>query len=457
MEHSEIVEGILEHAEKLRQENGVELISATLIVAAVSDIQAQKYRGSEGVLYPERYEEERLRLLYEKTYRLHASRSRYLIKEILSFPEILDIPFDTDVLYDVQKTRGRVVLTADTLFLKALEAIPGEHRGCLPQFKNELDVIWLLEQADKEIFDYVIRKNEEICAKLNKIISEAKALRDWRPKEKLAEPEALFEELNSKIECEYKNNVLRITVPEFFTHNDLVIAVHKAEDIYYLSDEGCATGNLINKGVDKDKIQEILNKTVSEPCVINGCITAITADIRRIFRFIQHLIFIANGDMYADETVELIYNEKSDRRFVPSDEGEDFDYKCLIDEIKGHYRFRYTENDGVYLSVSTTYALFSCTVAFALECADDAHVKISDARKGKTEGEALEAFYWDHNDITPYLKYFEGISAPFGVIWENKNPYASGEKRDWVKILFRFINLAVVLSEMGHCIEPRKE
>ena len=79
--------------------------------------------------------------------------------------------------------------------------------------------------------------------------------------------------------------------------------------------------------------------------------------------------------------------------------------------------------------------------------------KNSDSRKGKTEGEIFEAFYWSYNDITPYTDFIRVFADRFGAVLEDKNIYLTDVRKNWLPALLRFINTAVLLSEFGHNIK----
>lgn len=321
--------------------------------------------------------------------------------------------------------------------------------------KTDFDICKFLTVIDANIYNYVINESEKLCAKFKKRIDEATALRDWRPAKKFVEPQELSNMFFSAIKTEYSQNVLKITIPGFFNESDLVLSIHCVNEVYYVQDNGCAI-NRLKKRVDEDKLSRILNKVCSKHWLKNGCVIGFFTGFHYFFYYLQKLIFIANGDLVYSRFEEQAYKAHiKERDYIDEDKAQSFDYVKLLSDLKNDFSFGYDENCGLYFSIATTYSLFSTHISFLIETIDD-NICISDMRKGKTEGEIFEAFYWSNDDITPYEKFINKFTKRFNAEFKNENVYLTDKKENWIKAQFKFINLAVLLSEIGHNIKLPK-
>ena len=96
--------------------------------------------------------------------------------------------------------------------------------------------------------------------------------------------------------------------------------------------------------------------------------------------------------------------------------------------------------------------MFSGRAAFLIETLDEKHIRISDRKKNKIEGEIFEAFYWSNDDISPYTPFVSKVAERFGAEFDGRNLYLTEKSTAFFGAVLRFFNLAVVLSEFGHNI-----
>ncbi len=455
MKHSEILTNILASAEKMREENDFKYVSPALIVAACSEFQAQVYTGLSECFYPERFEEERLRLGYKLIFKLSVSKKSFYIRKISADRQNLDIPFSFNKAEEIAKLRDKEILSADYVLLCAFSLIPSEYRFCLPQYKTEFDVIDLLTQIDANIYNYVINLGKGVVEKVNKKINEAIYLRDWRPKEKFVEPKELSHIFFDAVKTEYSNKILNINVPSFFDGNDLNLSLHYFDEVFYVTDNGSCI-DFLSKRVDEQKLNRILKKVVDNHWLKNGAVVGFFTTFHQFFYYLQRLIFIAWGDLVYTKNDKKFYRaHREECDYIDSDKAQDFDYQKFLSEFKKHLYFRYDENVGLIFSVDSTYANFSTCISFQIETNAD-KIIISDRHKGNIEGEIFESFYWDHDDIMLYEKFIKKFLKPFNAELIDKNVYLIDNKENWLNAQFRFINLAVLLSEAGHNINLPK-
>jgi len=456
MQCSELLSKIIKNAEQIKLEYGLKHNSATTIIAACSEFQFTQYSGLNDYYYPERFEEERLRYIYKKILKLGGNLRSNLIKKVLQNPE-LDLPFDFTQSEKIAEIREKTILSADLVFLSAFTTIPIQHRICPNEYKKDLNIIEVMTNIDTSIYNYVIEENQKICEKLQKRINEAVYLRDWKPAKKFTEPQALSDSFFSNIKTELKDNILEIQIPFFFGISNLLLSVHCVDETYYLHDNGCAIKHLKSHLDNAQKLERILSKVCSKQWIKNGIITGFFTDVRYFFIFLQYLIFIANADLFYTRLEKQIYSKDTANQYLDSSYAKPFDPTPLLKKLKDSFRFGYDKNIGLFFNIATTYSLFSTHVSFQLETLYDDSIRISDSRKGKTEGEIFEAFYWLHNDISPYQQFVEKFANRFSVKFEDGNIYSYTNTEKLFQNLFNFINTAILLSEIGHNINLPKD
>ncbi len=455
MKYSELLESILAKAEEWRKERGFRHLSAALIVAACSEFRFSEYTGQNETYYPELYEEERLRYVYKKLFKLGGNLRAPYMSKLTQRPDELDVLFDFCQSEEIAKKRGKDILSADLVFLSALSMLPPQDRYCVPAYREALDVEQLMREIDANIYGYVVDQLSVVSAKLQKRLEEAIARRDWHPAKKFAEPEAVSHQFFDSVKVEYVDDILNLKIPHFFGEDELVLSIHWCKDAYYFHDNGCSFRVLKKNVGNEEKAERIIKKTCHPQWIKGKKIIGVFTDSRHFLYLLQRLIFIAHGDLYFRRLTRPIYLPNPEADYLDQSLAEPFDWRGLLNEFKEKLSFGYEEKCGLYFHVGTTYSLFSTSVSFLMETVEQS-VRISDRLKGKTEGEIWEAFYWNHDDIQPYKRILSRYLKRFGAGLEGKDLYLEDSCEHWLPALFRFINLAVLLSEFGHEIELEK-
>lgn len=407
MTHTALLTAILEKANAVKNELNYDYLCASHIAAAVADFCTTKYIGLDfsTYCYP-RFEEERLRYVFSREVKLTAyfrMRLRQNAKHGIQEEE-----FDLSCCEQIAVLRCAPMLSADIVFLCALSKLHESYQGAVRTASSDQAVIALLQETDTNIYDYVIEKIEDIRCTLKKKADEAAAIRDWKPANKFTEPEVLARMFFEKIEKRISENVLTLKFPKFFGSTDLKVSIHKAANIYYVHDNGCAIRHLSKQVKDQQKRDRIIKRVCHSCWIDKGSITGSFCSCFRFFYYLQRLVLIAHADLYY---------------WV--------DAKC---------------------------SLSSGRTAFLMETLEDGHIRISDRRKGNIEGELFEGFYWDNDDIAPYSKFVSKLATRFGAEFDGRDVYLTDKKDNFYKAILRFFNLAVLLSEFGQDIAvPKKK
>lgn len=451
MNYSKLLTSILDNAERIRTQYGVKHLCAPVIVASVCEFRSHKYNGLSDEYYPVRFEEERLRYLHRKIIRLGGNLDSQYARMAVKHSH-LDTPFDFTDCKKLANDLQRHALSADIVFLLALEQIPPEHRICLSPFKASLPIQALLGETDRNIYDYVIDNINEVCKALQAKAQAAAAIRDWRPANKFAESEALSALFFDAIDSCTSGNKLTIHIPNFFCDKSLVLSLHHYGDLYYIHDNGCAIDYLKTNVSDSDERNRILNAVCNEQWIVDGKITGFFSQTYHFFYYLQRLIFIAHADLHHMKAERQFYDPNNSHQYIDSQLGEAHDFAKLLQSLKENMCFGYDENAGLYFRIDTTYSLNSTTISFLIETLDDNTIRISDNRKGKIEGEIFESFYWSNDSLLPYRDFIETFTSRFGAYFDGENVYLIADQKDFISALLRFINLAVLLSELNRLI-----
>ena len=445
MNFSKLLEQIIEDAEHLRVSYEAKNLSAGFIIAAASRYYFSKLINTDFSIYPEYFEEERLKYVYKNTMRISDLSKIYARK----VSHLADIPFDFSKSEQIAAARGKSILTADIVFLSALADFPVEKRICLPKFRTDFSITEILEEADKNIYDYVIEQAEEAIKKIQLKADYAKILRDRKAARKFLEPQELQQMFFGSFKTEFKDDILHITFPFFFGDTELKISIYTAEDIYIVTDNGATLKLLREKVETKEKFDEILSKVCDEQWIQNDEIIGNFSQSHGFYYYLCRLIFIANADAFYTRLENCIYPENDSYEHIGIDKREAFEPSFLINEFKETMSFSYDEDEGLRIGLGMLYSINCTNAAFLIETNEDGSITLSDGRKGKVEGEILESFYWDNDDIYKYEKLVKDLTEKFGVYLTEGNIYIDGPCEKFVEIWFKFINAAVLLSELG--------
>lgn len=457
MQETSLLKAIIEKANNVKSEFNCEHLWASHIAVAVADFCRTKYTGLalvDDTYFPCRFEEERLRYVLSREVRLASFFRTVLSRNIRN--GIAEKPFTLSLCENIANMRGYDMLSADIVFLCALKELSEPYKKAVCTATTDNAIIEILQDADKNIYDYVIEKIEAVKAVLNEKSREAASIRDWKPAAKFAEPNELADMFFGKIQKRVTENVITLKFPKFFGTADLKVSIHKAGNLYYIQDNGCAIKHLLKQTKDNAKCERALKK-VCHNCWINkGRVTGSFVSVSSFFYYLQRLIFIAHADLFYTKVEKPLYYKEKDYLYLDTEKAEPINESELLEVLKSGIGFNYDENEGLYYWLDTRYSLFSGRASYLMETLENGIIRISDIKKGKIEGEIFEAFYWNNDDISPYTKFVSKIADRFGGEFDGKNIYLTDKNENFCKAIFRFFNMAVLLSEFGHDIKLPK-
>lgn len=458
MQHSALLKGILENAEKIRVESGGKHLCASYIVAAICDFCSCDYNNSEMRDEAERFEEERLRYAYNKIIKVRGSIGRIYIHKVSRAPEILDKEFDFAECEKIAEARGKIRLSADIVFLMAIKSIPSLYKLCRPCYREEFSVTDFLRDIDANIYAYTIELIEAVYTRFEKKKELAIYFRDWKPARKFAEPEELKKQFFGMIKTEFSGKILHITIPFFFGDDDLKLSVHKIGDSYHLHDNGGAMNQLEKNVDDQEKYERILKTVCNEQWIEERRVTDCFSQTYSFFRYLHRLVLIANADLFYSRMVKRHYDGFDRYYFKNEEKAEDFDAEELIQKIKKSIGIHYDEHKGILMWSGISYVNSMRNACYLLETLDDNKVKISDGHKGHWEGYILENFEWVCGDIKQYSRLVKKYTKRFGAVFEDEDVYLIDDCENWVQAWMKYINVGILLSELGSCIKlPKKK
>lgn len=453
MKHTALLTVILEKADAIKEEFHCPHLYASHIAAAVADFCAVKYTGfslSDMTYLPSRFEEERLRYVFSKEVRL-SSYFRMRLARNTKYGEEEEL-FDLSCCESIASARGAEQLSSDTVFLCALTRLHESYRPVVRNVCTDESILALLQDTDTNIYDYVIRKIEELRAALKKKADEAAAIRDWKPAPKFAQPDELTAMFLAKIEQRTDGNVLTLKIPHFFGSTDLKLSIYQVGGIYYLHDNGCALRHLAKQVKDKEKCERIRKKVCHSSWLEQNKITGSFCSTFSFFHYLKMLVFVAQADLYYTKVSWQLYRKEKGHVYPGTEKAEPMDNAALVEQLKEGIGFSYDEDLGLYCWSDVSSPLSSRRMSFLMETREGGYVRISDLRKGADEGEIFEAFYWDHDDITPYSKCISDLAARFGAQFDGRDVYLADKTGNFDKALLRFFNLAVLISALGYDI-----
>ncbi|MBQ4333368.1 MAG: hypothetical protein IJC33_06300 [Clostridia bacterium] len=453
MVHTALLSAILDKANHIKNEYNSQHLCASHIAVAVADLCKTAYTGfcvSDATYLPCRFEEERLRYIFAKEVKLAAYfRTRLSLH---TRNGVQEEAFDVALCERIAALRGAEILSSDVVFLCALQALPDAYKAALRSVGSDESILVLLQDTDENIYDYVVQHIQSVVAALRQKADEAAAIRDWKPAPKCMEPDALAALFFENIQKKSDNHILTLRFPRFFGTADLKVSIHRVDDVYYAQDNGYAIRHLARRLRDAAKCQRAL-KRVCHPCWIHkGAVTGSFTDSFRFMYYLQRLVFIAHADLYYTRAEQTLYAKDADYLYPGTHRAEPLDEAALLDTLKQSIHFCYDENQGLSYWLDTKYAGFSLRASCLIETLDGGHIRISDQRKGTTEGEIFEGFYWQEDDIAPYGKHISGIADRFGATFDGKDLYLTDKSEHIYRAMTRFFNAAVLLSEFGQVI-----
>lgn len=470
---------ILKKANQVKEEFHGEHLTASHIAVAAADFCAIRYTGHTPIALQSAvcFEEERLRYLFSKEVKV----ASYLRKKLSHNAKagVQEKVFDIGCCDRIASWRKNDLLTADILFLSALKELDDAYRAAARNIVSDDCILAALQDADVNIYDYVIEKIEAICSELREKADRAKAIRDWKPAEKFAEPEDVLKQLFDSVCVVRENNVLQITIPRFLRETDLKLSIYKVKEHFVVHDNGCAVKSL-SKRLDNIRRQKVLDLLWDKSNLQDNKLFAQIADVKFVLYFIQEVILTANADLYYKYFKE---ESAGHRRYIDpckvfehEVQAEAFDANAFLDALKETARALYDEHKGIMLHFAAKYGHCSYGIGVLIETLGDGTVRFSDAYKNKQyeTGEMLEAFYFnssnEYDDM--YYELMQDLAKPFGMTFDmtssiifpeyngrkhkHKNPYMLSTVSDWVQDFYMFMNSAVLISVVADRIHYEK-
>ena len=455
MTHTALLKVILEKAEAVQNEFHCDCLWPSHIAVAFADFCATEYTGfsvSDTYIHPNWYEEERLRLLYDKVVKYRSFFRLLLSKKIRG--GYTEEPFQFALCEQTAALRNHNVLSADLVFLCVSKELTQEYGPVYRTAVSEETIIPLLEYADDNIYDYTVKSVEAICRKLMEKANTAAAKRDWKPAAKFAEPEMLVELALAGIETTHAANITTVKIPKFFANTCLTLSIHRANGIYYVHDNRFALRYLSRTLRDAIKFDRAVKKVCHRHRMDNGRITGSFSNVTGFMDYLKDLIFVAHADLYYPKAKNQLCFKDKGYVYLSADQAEPFDEAELITMLKESMGAYYDEDIGLCCWLNASNFPFPTRYAFLVETLDDGCIRFSDKLKGKYEGELLESCYWYHEstDISVYHKFFSKLAGRFGGEFDGQNIYLTAKPKDFRHGLFQFFQIAVLVSRLGHDI-----
>lgn len=479
MVQTALFKAIFKRANEVKDECNGEHLTASHIAVAVADFCAIGYTGITPLQLQSsaRFEEERLRYIFSKEVKL-ASYLRLSLSHNAR-DGVKEEAFDIECCEQVAISRETDLLTADILFLCALKELKKPYRAAVRNIISDNSILTALQDADKNIYDYVIDKIDDICCELKKKSDEARAIRDWELAVKFAEPDDLIKQLFDNISTSYENNVLHITIPEFLRGSDLKLSIYKVKDCYIVHDNGCAV-ECLSKRIDNIRLKNVLGLIWDKSNLQDNKIFTEFKDTKTVLYFIQEVILTANADLYYEYFKEEAFGR---RRYIEpcavienEQQTKEFDKNAFLDTLKDTVTAYYDENKGLLFRFDSKYCHCSYGIKVLIETLDDGTLRFSDAYKNKKyeTGEMLEAFYFgsreEYDDM--YYEVMQKLAKPFDMTFDmtssiifpeysgnqhnHKNPYMLSTVSNWISDFYKFINSAVLISVVADRINYEK-
>ncbi len=466
MQYSQLFEDLVLRAEVIHKEEGTECVSPVCFLIAVCELCVSEYRGLtdyDRSEYPELFEEERVRFAFEYAMRVKPSLIKMHLK---SKARGLLQKYDVDFLSTyspqlelVAGKRGKKAVSADVGFLVALQALSPDDRLASSKCDKSFDVIDILFIIDKRIYEYVMREMNFVNERLIRKYQLAVDKHNWTPALKVCEPEELRLKFLDFIRCDVAADRVVLVFPDFFgaEGESLKITVVRYDGLYYVHDNECTLKRLFEKVNAHEKYLEVLQSIKSNMSFDGRRVIARFTDARGLLHYLGILLLVANADLYYDRLDEPGLNSDCGVKLPSAEEFESFDFGTLLNDLKERIYCRYDENCGTKLTVGIPYSLNDEYASFLIESFENRSARISDARKGNT-GEIFDSFFFGNDSLQSYSDYINRVCEGFGVLFDGRNLYlpTNGNTLDEVfRALFKFMNVAVVLSELGRIIIPQ--
>ncbi len=455
MTHTVLLKEILKKANSVKNEFKAEYLCASHIVVAVVDFCHTKYTGfsvSDMSYLPNRFEEERLRYLCSKETRVASYFKMHLSHNTKN--GVQEDVFDVTGCERIAALRGTEALSSDVVFLCALANLHESYKLAVRSAKSDEAIMVLLQDVDANIYDYVITQIEGVCTELKKKADDAVAIRDWKPAAKFVEPEILIQRVFDGIETKHTGNITNVKIPKFFGNTGLTLSIHRVDGMYYIHDNRCTLRYLARTLRDTKKYERAVRKVCHNARIDKGRITGRFTNVTGFMYYLKDLVFVAQAYVYYPRAKSQLCFKDKGYVYIPDDKAEPFDAESLINMLKESVNAYYDEEIGLCCWLKAGNSPFQTRYSFLVETLDDGRIRFSDGLKGKYEGELLEPCYWYHDstDISVCRRFLTKLADSFGGEFDGKNVYLTEKSKDFQSGLFRFFQLAVLVSRLGHSI-----
>ena len=456
MKQTELLELILEKARRVQEEFGSEELYASHIAAAVTDFCRTKYMGisvSDRTFWPVRFEEERLRYVFEKETRV-ASYYRLRLS-IHTKAGIQEEPFDWNFCERIAEARGAEILSADVVFLCALATLHIAYSRTVKTVNSEQAILARLLDTDGKIYDYVVENIEALCRELQKKAAEAAAIRDWKPAAKFAEPEEVLSLAFQGIEIAHDGFVTTIRIPRFFEDTDLTLTIHQVDGIYYIRDNRCALEYLADTLRDEEgSYERAIKKVCHRHRMDNGSITGCFTTVEGFLQYLKELTYVARAAIYFRRLKKQLCVSQGADGYLPLDRAQPFDAGELVEMLRTVLNTDYTQEEGLTCAMAFGNGFSGLRYVFQVESLEDGHIRFRDIRKGRYEGEILECVYWYHGEeeISCFRQPFSQLAGFFGGEFDGREFSLTVKTKDFQWGLYQFFQLVMVVSVLGDAI-----
>lgn len=265
------------------------------------------------------------------------------------------------------------------------------------------------------------------------------------------EHEALEAALEAAVTAEDDGRQLRLRFFRFFDEDDLCVTIHRADDAWYLHDGGAALRQLSRRVTDAPTRQRMLRAVCDDGWIVDGAVTGWMSQERQFFDYLKKLTAVAHADLIADHAEEPLFPFEEEDAYIPPDRAEEADTAALLKALRALVTVGFDVRVGSYVACRHTYAPQSTTYSYRLETVGE-RVRWSDRCQGMVEGEMLENFYWDHEELAGFTAFAEPFLRRFDAVIENGNFYRYADREDTITALFAFFQLAHLVSGWGYTV-----
>lgn len=240
---------------------------------------------------------------------------------------------------------------------------------------------------------------------------------------------------------------IELNIENFFGNSDLKLTIFAVNDLYYVHDNMSAVSALKKNAGEKfneifEKVK-ILFKIEQSP---------VFGQLKSLMSYLQLLVFIANSDLVYKNILHNDHHYWTDTNAVDMTNTQDVNLQIVTETLNKCCDTMYIENQGLIIKPNMLYPLNSTYGAWLMNNLTENSVQISDNVKNRFhEGSILENFYWGNNDIENYTDFISPILNRFGGELVNKEIILTAKINDgdFAPSVFKFFNLAVLLSQLG--------